>query len=66
MQVSGDELGSKTSLDFTKRRGAMHIPTKQSRAIKRFSKFVFMEEITIFRALMFVARMKSAPKHPNT
>ena len=66
LQIAGDDLGSKTSVDFTKIRGAMQMPTQQSREISRFKKFSFMEELTIFRAIPFDARIKNAPEYPNT
>ena len=66
VQTSGDELGSKTSVDTTRRRHAMQMPTEQSREMRRFKKFSFMDEHTVFRATVFVARIKRAPEHPNT
>ena len=66
VQISGDELGSKTSVDTTRRKQEMQMPTQQSSDMSKFKKFSFMDEHTVFRATVFVARIKSALEHPKT
>ena len=66
MHFSRDLLNSNSSVDFTRRRGAIQMPTAQSRDINRLRKFDCMDENTVSKARRFVARMKEAPTHPNT
>ena len=66
VHISGNKLGTKASTDTMKWTGAIQTPIEQSRDIKKFMKVSFNDPCTVFRARIFVARIKAAVKHPNT